>query len=178
MTPQAVGMSLGVLLEAGTIVVDEALTSGPWIAGATKDGPAHDWLSLTGGSIGMGLPLSVGAAVAAPDRRVVTLQADGSSLYTIQALWTMAREQLDVTVILLNNRSYAILAMELERVGATAGPRSLPLLDLSNPAISFADLARGFGVEAYRADNADDFHRFLAAALSSPGPSVVEAILG
>lgn len=90
----------------------------------------------------------------------------------------MAREQLDVTVVLLNNRSYAILAMELERVGASPGPRSLPLLDLSDPAISFADIARGLGVDAHRADTADDFHRLLAAALSTPGPSVVEAVLG
>ena len=160
------------------MVVDESNTSGLFVSGATTGAPPHDWLTLTGGAIGMGLPLATGAAVASPDRRVVALQADGSAMYTIQALWTMAREGLDVTTVVLSNRSYAILNMELQRVGAEAGgPRSRAMLDLHNPDLDFASLARGMGVPATRADTAGEFADQLARALSEPGPNVVEAVI-
>ena len=115
---ESVAASLGAVLPEGAIVVDESQTLGIWASGATAGAPRHDWLTLTGGSIGFGLPAATGAAVACPDRPVVCLEADGSAMYTLQALWTQAREGLDVTTIILNNRSYAILNMELQRVGA------------------------------------------------------------
>jgi acetolactate synthase-1/2/3 large subunit len=145
---------------------------------ATASSPPHDVLTLTGGAIGQGLPVAVGAAVAAPDRPVIALQADGSAAYTISALWTMAREQLDVTVVILNNRSYAILQMELQRVGTAAtGERSRSLLDIGNPNIDFAAIAQGFGVPATRATTAEELAAQFAAAVEEPGPHLIDAVL-
>jgi acetolactate synthase-1/2/3 large subunit len=177
LTPETVAYALGALLPDGAVIVDEAATSGLWAGAATAGGPKHDWLTLTGGAIGIGLPLSVGAAVAVPDRKVIDLQADGSAMYTIQALWTMAREQLDVTTILFNNHSYAILNMELQRVGANPGPKSLDMLDLSRPNLSFASLAQGMGVEAEAATTAEEFTEMLERAIADPGPRLVEVLL-
>jgi acetolactate synthase-1/2/3 large subunit len=178
LTSQAVCQALGALLPEGAIVSDEGNTSGLFAPGATAGSPPHDWLCLTGGAIGQGLPVAVGAATAAPDRRVVALESDGSALYTLQAWWTMAREGLDVTTIVLNNHSYAVLNMELDRVGVDQpGPRAREMLDLGDPAIDFVHLARGLGLHAARAESADQFSEQLARALATPGPSVVEAIV-
>ena len=175
---QAVCQALGALMPEGAIVSDEGNTSGIWAPGATAGAPPHDWLCLTGGAIGQGLPVAVGAAVAAPGRPVVALESDGSALYTLQSWWTMAREGLDVTTILLNNHSYAVLNMELDRVGAESpGPRARDMLDLGRPSIDFVHLARGLGLHATRAETADSFADQLAAALATPGPSVVEAVI-
>ena len=122
--------------------------------------------------------MAVGAAVACPDRRVLALEADGSSLYTIQSLWTMAREGLDVTTVLLNNGSYAVLNMELQRVGADAGgPKARAMLDLHHPDLDFVSVARGLGVQAERATTAEAFNDALGRALATPGPSVIEAMV-
>ncbi len=154
LTAQAVCQALGSLLPEGAIVSDEGNTAGLFAPGATAGSPPHDWLTLTGGAIGQGLPVAVGAAVAAPDRRVVALEADGSALYTIQALWTMSRSGLDVTTILLNNRSYAVLNMELDRVGAEPpGQRAREMLDLGRPDIDFVQIAAGLGLHAARGDS-------------------------
>ncbi len=177
LTAQAVCEVLGVLLPEDAIVSDEGNTSGLWAPGATAGSPPHDWLCLSGGAIGQGLPVAVGAAMAAPSRRVIALEADGSALYTLQSWWTMAREGLDVTTIVLNNGSYAVLNMELGRVGATAGPRARDMLDLRRPDIDFVDLATGLGVPATRAEDAETFSDALARALAAPGPSVVEAVV-
>ena len=177
LTAETIAAAVGALLPEGAIVVDEAATSGIYAPGATAGAPKHDWLTLTGGAIGIGLPLSIGAAVAAPDRPVVDLQADGSAMYTIQSLWTMAREQLDVTTVLFNNRSYAILNMELQRVGATPGPKALDMLDLSRPDLSFVSLAPGMGVDAVRADDAESFSAAFERALHEPGPHLIEAVI-
>ena len=178
LTAQAVCQALGALMPEGAIVSDEGNTSGLWASGATAGSPPHDWLCLTGGAIGQGLPVAVGAAVGAPDRPVIALESDGSALYTPQSWWTMAREGLDVTTILLNNGSYAVLNMELDRVGAKAsGPRARAMLDLGHPSIDFAHLARGLGVPAARADTAEQFADELGRALAAPGPSVVEAVI-
>jgi acetolactate synthase I/II/III large subunit len=178
LSAQAVCQALGALMPEGAIVSDEGNTSGLWASGATAGSPPHDWLCLTGGAIGQGLPVAVGAAVGAPDRPVIALESDGSALYTLQSWWTMAREGLDVTTILLNNGSYAVLNMELDRVGAKAsGPRARAMLDLGHPSIDFAHLARGLGVPAARADTAEQFADELARALATPGPSVVEAVI-
>ncbi len=178
LTAQTVCQALGSLLPEGAIVSDEGNTSGLFAPGATAGCPPHDWLTLTGGAIGQGLPVAVGAAVAAPDRRVIALEADGSALYTIQALWTMARSGLDVTTIVFNNRSYAVLNMELDRVGAEPpGPRAREMLDLGRPDIDFVQLAAGLGLHAARAGTADEFGAELGRALATPGPSLVEAVV-
>ncbi|HEX9775198.1 MAG TPA: acetolactate synthase large subunit [Actinomycetota bacterium] len=178
LTAETAFQAIGALLPEGAIVSDEANTSGLFAPAATAGAPAHDWLTLTGGSIGQGLPVAVGAAVACPDRRVVALEADGSALYTLQSWWTMARERLDVTTVLFNNRSYAILNMELARVGAAAaGPKAKDMLDLSRPDLDFAALARGMGLEAWRATTAGEFAEQLGRALATPGPTLVEAVL-
>jgi acetolactate synthase-1/2/3 large subunit len=177
LTAQAVCQALGALLPEGAVVSDEGNTSGLFAPGSTAGSPPHDWLTLTGGAIGQGLPVAVGAAVAAPGRRVVALESDGSAMYTLQAWWTMAREGLDVTTVLLNNHSYAVLNMELDRVGATAGPRAREMLDLGRPSLEFVPLARGMGLQASRAETAEEFTGQLARALATPGPSVVEAVI-
>jgi acetolactate synthase-1/2/3 large subunit len=178
LTAQSVCQALGALLPEGAIVSDEGNTSGLFAPGATAGAPPHDWLTLTGGAIGQGLPAAVGAAVAARDRRVVALEADGSALYTIQSWWTMAREGLDVTTVILNNHSYAVLNMELDRVGVDApGPRAREMLDLGRPDIDFVHLARGLGLHASRAETSEQFNDELARALATPGPSVVEAVI-
>ena len=178
LTPAALADVLGALLPEGAVVVDEALTSGTHLHAATKGAPRHDWLTLTGGAIGQGLPTAVGAAVACPDRPVIGIQADGSAMYTLTALWTYAREQLDVTTVICNNRSYAILAGELERVGAASdGARARQLLDLSGPDLDFVALATGMGVPASRATTAEELADQLARALAEPGPHLIEALL-
>ncbi len=178
LTAQGVCQALGALLPEGAIVSDEGNTSGLFAPGATAGAPPHDWLCLSGGAIGQGLPVALGAAMAEPDRRVIALEADGSALYTLQAWWTMARQGLDVTTILLNNHSYAVLNMELDRVGVGApGPRARDMLDLGRPSIDFVQLATGLGLAASRAETAEEFTAQLARALATPGPSVVEAVV-
>ena len=166
------------LMPADAIVSDEAATAGLATFPMTAGAPRHDWLTLTGGSIGQGLPLAIGAAMARPDRKVISLQADGSAMYTLQALWTMAREKLDVTTVILNNGSYAILNIELARVGAqNPGPKALSLLDLTNPALQWTALSEGMGVPARRAETVAEFHDALAEAMSHRGPRLVEAVI-
>jgi acetolactate synthase I/II/III large subunit len=178
LTPRAVSAVVGALLPERAVVVDEAITSGVGIAELTSGSPRHDWLALTGGAIGDGLPMAVGAAVACPDRPVLVLQADGSAMYTVQALWTMAREQLDVTVVLYDNASYAILQGELSRVGATGGgEKAGQLLDLGGPTLDFVALATGMGVPATRAETAEELAEQLGTALREPGPHLVQAVL-
>jgi acetolactate synthase I/II/III large subunit len=178
LTADTVCQIVGALLPDDAIVSDEGNTSGMFAAGHTAGAPAHDWLCLTGGAIGQGLPVAVGAAVAAPDRRVIALQADGSAMYTLQSWWTMAREQLDVTTVLFNNASYAVLNMELQRVGATAGgDKAKAMLDLHGPELDFVALATGMGVPATRATTCEDFAGQLRDALDTPGPTVIEAIV-
>jgi len=172
-----VAQAIGALLPEGAIVSDEANTSGLSIPAHTAGAPRHDWLCLTGGAIGQGMPVATGAAVACPDRKVLSLQADGSALYTIQSLWTQARHGLDVVTILYNNRSYAVLNMELNRVGAEAGPKAKALLDLSSPDIDFVALSEGLGVPATRATTADELSDQLARALAGEGPALIEAIV-
>jgi acetolactate synthase-1/2/3 large subunit len=175
---EAVANAIGALLPENAIVSDEANTAGLWVAGATAGAPPHDALTLTGGAIGQGMPAATGAAVACPDRKVLCLEADGSAMYTLQALWTQAREALDVTTVIFNNRSYAILNLELSRVGAESpGPKALDMLDLSRPDLDFAALAQGMGVPAARATTADELATALKRAIAEPGPYLVDAVL-
>ena len=178
LTADAVCAALGALMPEGAIVSDEGNTSGLSAAGYSAGSAPHDWLCLTGGAIGQGLPVAIGAAVACPDRKVIALESDGSALHTMQSWWTMARESLNVTTILFNNRSYAILNMELSRVGAEAGgPRAKDMLDLSRPDMDFTAMAKGLGVDATRATTADEFVDQLGRALATPGPTVIEAMV-
>ena len=178
LTAEGVCTALGALMPEGAIVSDEGNTSGLFAAGFTAGAPAHDWLTLTGGAIGQGLPAALGAAVACPDRQVIALESDGSAMYTMQAWWTMAREQLNVITILFNNSSYAVLNMELQRVGATTGgEKAKKMLDLTRPDLNFVALATGMGVPATRATTAEEFVAQFQAALAKPGPSVIEAIV-
>ena len=173
-----VGAVLAQLLPANAIISDESATSGAASYAMCGGAAQHDWLQLTGGAIGQGLPLAVGAAVACPDRKVIALQADGGGMYTLQALWTMAREQLDVTTVIFNNGSYAILNIELSRVGVqNAGPKALSILDLKNPAIEWTKLSEGMGVPAVRVDTAEGFHAALQEALAHKGPRLIEAMI-
>ena len=170
--------AVGHLLPEGAIVVDEAITSGQKLGAMTAGAPRHDLLTLTGGAIGQGLPNAVGAAIACPDRPVIALVGDGSAMYTVQALWTMAREQLHVISIIFNNAAYSVLNIELERVGAgEPGPRSRAQLDLGGPQLDFARLAQGMGVHAVRADTAEAFCTALEYALATPGPHLIEALV-
>lgn len=178
LTAETLAQALGAVLPADAIVSDEGNTSGLFVSGATAGCPAHDWLTLTGGAIGQGTPVATGAAIAAPDRPVICLQAEGSLMYTLQALWTQAREGLDVTTLVLNNRSYAILNLELARVGATEpGPIAQSMLDLSHPELDFVSLAQGMGVPASRATDAADLCRLIEEAVAEPGPHVIEVVL-
>jgi acetolactate synthase-1/2/3 large subunit len=177
-TTESLAAAIGATLPEGAIVADEGNTAGLFVPGATAGAPHHDWLTLTGGAIGLGLPMASGAAVAAPDRPVLCLQADGSAMYTLQALWTQAREGLNVTTVLLSNRSYAILNMELHRVGADAGgPLARRLLDLTDPDLDFCELARGMGVPARRVEDAEDLAAALEAGYAEPGPTLLEVPL-
>ncbi len=176
---ESVCQAIGAVLPEGAIVSDESQTSGVTLGTTTAGAPPHDWLALTGGAIGQGLPVAVGAAIACPDRPVLALEADGSGLYTIQALWTMAREQLDITVVIFNNRSYGILNLELQRVGAKgAGPKAKAQLDLSGPDVDFVALAQGLGVPGRRVDTAESFVDALERAISEPGPQLIEVVIG
>lgn len=178
LTGEAVAAAVGALLPEGAIVSDESNTAGLWLSAATTGTPKHDWLTLTGGAIGQGLPVATGAAVACPDRPVLALEADGSAMYTLQALWTQAREGLDVTTVIFANRSYAILNIELQRVGAAAGGAAAEeMLDLTRPDLDFVALATGMGVDAVRAITAEDFTTQLERALAEPGPHLIEAVL-
>jgi len=165
-------------LPEDAIVADEAITSGFALPAALAGAPRHSLLTLTGGSIGQGLPAATGAALAAPDRPVLSLEADGSALYTIQALWTQAREQLNVTTVLINNAAYAILWLELARTAAgQAGERAARMLDLSGPTPDFTAISTGLGVPAVRVSTAEDLHRELRRAYAEPGPHLIEAIV-
>ncbi|HSZ40708.1 MAG TPA: acetolactate synthase large subunit [Trebonia sp.] len=182
LTAETAAAVIGALLPEGAIVSDEAATSGLFLPSATAGAPPHDWLTLTGGAIGQGLPVAAGAAVACPDRPVLALQADGSAMYTISALWTHAREGLDVTTVIFSNRSYAILGMELNRVGAVgaqggAGEKARSLLSLDQPPLDFTALAAGMGVPASRAATAAEFAAQLRTALAEPGPHLIEAVV-
>jgi acetolactate synthase I/II/III large subunit len=175
--PASFAATVAALLPDGAIVADESITSGRAVPAATVGAPRHDVLTLTGGAIGHGLPLATGAAVACPDRPVLCLEADGSAMYSPTALWTQAREGLDVTTVLLNNRSYAILRHELARVGGTlTGESGAALLDLSRPDLDFVALATGMGVPATRASSCEALAEQLARAFAEPGPHLIDAV--
>ena len=175
LNPAHVGLLLGELLPEEAIVSDEAATSGFLVYPNTWNSKPHDWLSLTGGSIGQGLPLATGAAIACPDRPVICLHGDGGAMYTIQSLWTQARENLNVTNIIFSNRAYAILKIELDRVGALeTGDRAESLFSLENPEINWISLGKSLGVESFTAPTVEEFRKIFSSAVNEPGPSLIE----
>ncbi|RIV40288.1 acetolactate synthase large subunit [Micromonospora radicis] len=171
---------VGALLPEAAIVVDESVSSGTALAAATAGAPRHDVLMQTGGAMGDGMPLAVGAAVAAPDRPVVALIADGCAMYTPTALWTQARERLNVTTVILDNRSYAILRQEWKYYSQRPGardPDGNPQFDLGSPAIDFVRLAESFGVPATLARTAEELAEQFSHALAEPGPHLIQAMI-
>jgi acetolactate synthase-1/2/3 large subunit len=177
-TSEALGASLGALLPENAIVADEAVTTGRGFFAPTKAAAPHDWLSNMGGSIGIGMPLATGAAVACPDRKVVCLEGDGSGMYTVQALWTHAREGLDVTTVVFSNRTYQILKGELANVGAgNPGRKALDMLNIGQPDIDWVALAKSLGVPGAKATNMEEFNRHFAAGVATPGPFLVEVMM-
>ncbi len=179
LTSASAAQVVGALMPEGVIVVDESNTSGLLLPQATAGAPAHDWLTLTGGAIGYGIPAAVGAAVAAPERPVLCLESDGSAMYTISGLWTQARENLNVTTVLYDNNAYDILRVELQRVGAgsTPGPKALDLLDLSRPTMNFVKIAEGMGVPARRVTTAEELADALRWGFTEAGPHLIDAVM-
>jgi len=176
LTPDAVGRTLARCLPHDAIVSEELVSSGAAVLRHLEAAPRFDLLPVTGGSIGQGLPVAVGAAVACPGRKVIALEADGSSMYTPQSLWTMARERLDVVIVILANRRYRILDIEMERTGGSAGPRASEMLDLRHPELDWVKLSEGMGVEATRATTTDEFLAQWTEAVKRPGPRLIEAV--
>lgn len=178
LTPAAIGDTLATLLPDDAIVSDEGITCSAEIFGRTIGAAPHDILAITGGAIGQGLPVSFGAAIACPDRKVIALQADGSALYTVQSLWSMARENTDIVIVLLNNDSYAILNIELARLKTgTPNEKTLSMLDLGHPSLDWQHIALGMNVSASRATTAEEFHTQFAAAMTTKGPHLIEAMI-
>ena len=142
------------------------------------DAAPHDELPVTGGSIGQGIPVALGAAVACPDRKVVVLQADGSAMYTLQALWTIARENLDIVTVIFANRRYRILEVEMRRTGAHGyGERANQMIDIGQPDLDWVKLAEGMGVAASRANTVAKFESQFRAAMKEKGPRLIEAVI-
>ncbi len=175
-----VGMAVAHYLPDNAIVVDEAITSGMLVSMFTGTARPHVQLNQTGGSIGWGLPAALGAAIACPDQKVVCLEGDGSAMYTIQALWSMARENTDITVVIFNNRKYSILEMEFGRTGARGGqpgPSAASTLDIGSPDMDFVAMAQGMGVPASRATTAEEFNAQFADAMANKGPRLIDALV-
>ena len=178
LTVQSIDQAIATLLPDNAIVVDEAVTSALGLQAATSCSAPHDWLFNCGGSLGQGLPVATGAAIACPDRRVLSLEADGSGMFTLQALWTQARESLDVTTVIYVNREYKILNIEHQRVGAgAAGKKAHDMLSLDRPDMDWTALAQGMGVPAKRVTTAEEFNQALKTSFQESGPNLIEAII-
>jgi len=178
LTAEKTWNALAALMPEHAVIVDEGVTSSRdadgWLLGA----PPHDWLNNTGGAIGLGMPVATGAAVACPDRKIFSMQADGSAMYTLQSLWTQAHENLEVVTVLFANRSYKILQGELERVGLeNVSMTAREQFELTPPDLDWVKLANGMGVAAERAETAEDFNKYLQAAISASGPQLIEVVL-
>jgi acetolactate synthase-1/2/3 large subunit len=172
------GAIIARLMPDDAILSDDSLTAGMGLHASLKTGPTHDWLVLTGGAIGDAPPMALGAALACPARKVINVTGDGAAMYSLQSLWTVAREKLDVVTIVCANRTYNILNIELMRVGAqNPGPKTLSMLDLHNPVLDFVKMAEGLGVEASRAETTTEFAAQFADAMERPGPRLIEVVL-
>ncbi|MEM9030409.1 MAG: acetolactate synthase large subunit [Pseudomonadota bacterium] len=169
------GAFLGAMIPENAIVVDESITTGRAFFPMTTNAAPHVWLNNRGGSIGYGLPVATGAALACPDRKVIALEGDGSAMYTVQSLWTMARENLDVTVLIFSNRSYKILLGELTNVGVqNPGPRALDMFSLTRPNLDWVSMSKGMGVPATKVDDCESLIKAFSSALENAGPNLIE----
>ncbi len=178
LTPESAAQAVAALLPENAIICDESITASGHVFAHTAGCPPHDYLQITGGAIGIGIPMAAGAAVACPDRKVVATQADGSAMYTIQGLWTQARENLDIVTVVFSNRTYAILNGEMRGVGVNeVGLNARRMLNLDDPVLDFVSIARGMGVEAARAATADELVKLLDGAMGRRGPFLIEAVL-
>jgi len=178
LSSENIGRVIALTLPEQAIVVDESVTTGWRLDAMTADARPHDWLTSCGGAIGFALPTALGAAVAAPGRRVLALEGDGSGMYSLQALWSIARENLDVTTVIFVNRAYAILRRELTAVGVTTpGERAIDMLSLTRPDIDWCSLSRGLGVRATRVDGLRQLHRALSESFATPGPMLIEVLM-
>jgi acetolactate synthase I/II/III large subunit len=176
LTADVIGQALCALMPDNAILVDEAATNGPQIFAATKGARPHDYLSpVSGGAIGGGLPMALGAAIACPDRKIILVQADGSGMYTVQALWSMARENADTIAIVLKNDAYAVLGLEMARVrDGELNAKMESMFDLKRPSLDWVSIASGLGVSASRASTAEDFYRHFTSAIEIKGPTLIE----
>jgi acetolactate synthase-1/2/3 large subunit len=178
LNPDAISVAVARALPEGAIICEESITSAGRLAALAPTAAPHDHLPLTGGSIGIGIPLAAGASIACSDRKVVTLQADGSAMYTLQGLWTQARERLDVLTVIFSNRGYSILKGEMRNVGVNEfGRNARRMLEIDDPALDWCSLAGGLGVEAERAETAERFVKLFSAGLSKRGPFLIEAVI-
>jgi acetolactate synthase-1/2/3 large subunit len=177
-SPEGLARTVAALMPDNAIISDESVSYGRGFYPETHTAPAHDWLQLTGGAIGDGMPVATGAAIGSGgQRRVISLQADGSAMYSLQSLWTQAREKLPVTTIIISNRKYQILIGEYAGVGANPGPTAMNMLDLGNPDLNWVKLAEGMGVEAARAESLDTLGDLLSQSVSRTGPFLIELVV-
>ena len=177
-TLENLALVMGAMLPEGAIVVDESVTTGRGFFPMTAGAPRHDWLNNRGGSIGFGMPVAIGAAIASPERKVILLEGDGSGMYTVQSFWTMARENLNVLTIVFSNRSYKILRGELSNVGVqNPGPRAIDMLSLDRPDIGWVEIAKGMGVEGEQVNDCDGLSKAMEAALQTNGPYLIELVM-
>jgi acetolactate synthase-1/2/3 large subunit len=178
LTLDDIGVMLAAMMPENAIVSEEAVSSAAVLLKHLRSAAPFEWMPVTGGSIGQGLPVAVGAAIARPDRKVIALEADGSGMYTAQSLWTMARENLDVLIIIIANRRYAILDIEMRRAGVSEmGARADAMIDISRPELQWTAIARGMGVDGVRAETVEDFRKHLCASLKERGPKLIEAVI-
>ena len=176
--PTSLGMVLGALIPENAIVVDESVTTGREFFYQTAGSHPHTWLNNCGGSIGFGMPVAIGAAVACPDQKVISLEGDGSAMYTVQSLWTMARENLDIVVLIFANQSYKILQGELTNVGVdNPGKSALEMLSLKDPSLDWVSVSKGMGVDAVRVDNIEDLVKNFKHGLKDKGPFLIEVMI-
>ena len=166
---------IGALIPEHAILIEESMTSGRGLMPATRNAPPHEWLGNTGGSIGIAMPLAVGAAIASPERRVLCLSADGSGMYTLQALWTMAHEGLKITTVIFANRTYAVLKREFSYLGiGEPGPKAKEMFEIGCPDLDWVQLAKGMGVPGTRVTSLDAFAKALKEGFASEGPTLIE----
>jgi acetolactate synthase-1/2/3 large subunit len=168
------GRMLGAVIPEGAIIADESISLGAELFAGSHGAAPHDWMMVTGGAIGYGMPCATGAAIAGDGRRVINVQADGSAMYTIQSLWTQARERLPVTTVILSNRKYQILIGEYAGVGANPGPTAMNMLDLGNPDMDFVKMAAAMGVEGARCATLEDCAALMRESFKSPHPFLIE----
>ena len=174
----SLGMALGALIPENAIIVDESVTTGREFFYQTSGSHPHTWLNNCGGSIGFGMPVAIGAAIACPNQKVISLEGDGSAMYTVQSLWTMARENLDIVILIFANQSYKILQGELNNVGVTnPGKSAIEMLSLRNPELDWVSISQGMGVDAVKVDNIEDLVKYFKHGIKENGPFLIEVLI-